>query len=543
MDKIKVLLIDDKPLSLSLDYFFEDREYNLPIIHEHAGSDRKYPELNENFELRWIATAVEGREYRDLSRIISSLSPEKLGEVGWIPEILCFDYALSGDEEAVENRDYPEKLLKTLSPLPRLRDYAISNGLKIPFSESYPETGTPKNEDNMGCYVGGLIFTTFSDHPCAPVALTRKGIDKTENTEASFFEWMLELESNGTFKRKGRPLPFWHELLCEGVKTLRDRIKLLLIEKVIKVSFEDLMGIEEGGEQKYITVKSRYNTVRLPLNGLFMDVPSDNRGIIASEWARNLIKDTYSKLNFDFDDFVKGKKLSESLWSAYESDLCEKRYRLSELLQKQSQNLSQNEKIELNQLKFEFGVEVKTYKKKEVYYCTKKTVDIKTNNYNDRARRWAVLMIMVRLFFFYNEVKDIWLKICKAEDVSPYLPYGFNEPPTKRAITIAIYPIPGSTAIIKRLWDESENKDLLRLNISELKKSKRQDKHNYGNLALNINDVLYGYSWKEDESIPKKEWHYGLLPGERFILQLYANDIGFSEKSWPEWLRKERFNE
>ncbi len=90
-DRIKILLIDDKPLSLAIDRSYDGRDYEVPSLDGYSDNKASGLTLSDYFEVRWLASAAEGREYRDLATGIADLSPRALGEEGWLPEILCFD--------------------------------------------------------------------------------------------------------------------------------------------------------------------------------------------------------------------------------------------------------------------------------------------------------------------------------------------------------------------------------------------------------------------------------------------------------------------
>ena len=106
-DKIRVLLIDDYPSSLEIEDEYEGRKCAFPVIY-----DPRIPELESYFELRWIATATEAREFRDLTSAVALRNPRALDQEGWVPEILCFDYALTKDQRPLVDREFPSHLLR-----------------------------------------------------------------------------------------------------------------------------------------------------------------------------------------------------------------------------------------------------------------------------------------------------------------------------------------------------------------------------------------------------------------------------------------------
>lgn len=286
VDRIRVLLIDDEPEHLQGDWKVNNKRirgtqlpgFRSPDSTSGSKEDRDSANVIINsFELRWVASVREARIFRDLSRQVQFRTPEQYRRCGWFPEIVVFDYAMSGNEKTVLERldkaKLPLELAEELSPLPSLKrlvgeDYEDIIG-KCP---QPPSTGQTLRQDNMGLYCGGLISTLFGNHPSVPVALTRKGSNKTVGTPAAFFEWFIEKESGGTFQRKGKPLPSWLELLGEGAFALRVRIRELVIAGLIRVSLHDLLELSENGTSPTIIhIDGGLSRRGLPLAGLFLD--------------------------------------------------------------------------------------------------------------------------------------------------------------------------------------------------------------------------------------------------------------------------------
>ena len=117
-DKIKILLVDDNPESLTLRDTVDGKQSDLPRI--------AAPELAPYFEVLWLATVEEVRNFRDSFLTVASASPELLGEVGVVPELLIFDYALSGIDLAVnERRAVGEHGYQKISPIPRHQNWIL----------------------------------------------------------------------------------------------------------------------------------------------------------------------------------------------------------------------------------------------------------------------------------------------------------------------------------------------------------------------------------------------------------------------------------
>src|SRR5258707_15121152 len=56
------------------------------------------------FEFRWIATASEAREFRDLSRLIGQRMPTEIGTHGWVRDFVVIDYMLLYSNGTVGSR-------------------------------------------------------------------------------------------------------------------------------------------------------------------------------------------------------------------------------------------------------------------------------------------------------------------------------------------------------------------------------------------------------------------------------------------------------
>lgn len=540
VDKIRVLLLDDNPASLNLIQWIDGVRYESPQVSDSATTDFDMPELDQLFDLRWLTSAAEAREFRDLSLLVSRTTPEALIREGWVPEIFCFDYALK-DDRSISERFFTEKLAHSLSPLPNLRRYVEACALSLPASSAVPHVEVAQGDDNYGCFAGGLIFTTFSDHPCGPVALTRKGSDKTVGTEASFFEWMLENEAHGTFQRKGRPEPQWRDLIPDGLRVLRSQIEGLARGSIIRVSLDDLIALTDSGSYQVLTIRSRYGLRRLPVAALFLDYKPWQREDAARSWAAGVLDKIFSGAEDGFrltlDDFIQGRNLAHILWTAYDGEESVRRVRLSELLSKQTGRrrpdaLTAEEASELEELKRHFGV--KAIETRAA--CGANYVDIRQERFTDRQKRWAALIIIVQLLARSVKVRN------KLEGAPGHAAgqdrydYSLCQPLQAADVYLALFPVARDPVILPFHQNNDPGavwgKPLTRLDDDRRAPSIRDDQRNWGSIALRVNDVLNGLPWKENPRQPEKAWTYGLMPGERQVLQHFAHSIGFGDDEW-----------
>ena len=408
-----------------------------------------------------------------------------------------------------------------LSPLLRLRDYAGSLNLSVPSPSPAPATNAPPNADNTGCYSGGLIFTTFADHPCAPVALTRKDPQTILNTEAHFFEWFLQQESNGTFDLKGQSEPLWNRLLLQGVRTLRIRIEQLARGNIVILSLSDLLALAETGTHPVLTVESRYGVRRLSVQALFLDQTPEKRASVAGKWAEDMLvgagvvtpfqvkgaqlTQEAEELAFKASrkDLTDAEKMTSTLWAAYtDDDLVRTRTLLSELFNKTKR--TPDEETELSRLVKYFGI--KDLKKARPA-CRKNCVDISCLEGTDKSKRWAALMIVVQLLALKARSQLQLEKINSEMGGASEPDASLLGPIQTDDVYLALYPVPQSPVVLP--FHEGTNPagnwsiELRRWRIDGVLPPSRRGSKDWGNLALHIPDVLEGNPWEED---PGKPW-------------------------------------
>jgi len=551
--KIRVLLIDDDPSFLEQEPMIEGKRHFVPCIYDQGSEDCGRPDLAELFDLRWLASAREAREFRDLSMAIAARSAVQLGIEGWVPEIVCFDYALTKDTRTVSERGYPAEVIGNLSPLLRLRSCAKAMELVMPAPAPVPDTGGAKGADNHGCFSGGMIFSLFSDHPCAPVALTRKGADKTVGQEAAFFEWMLEQESHQTFQRKGRPAPTWNDLLFDGVVALRTRLAQLARSGIVQIALDDLLELASQGDYPHLTIRSRYGRRSLPVQGLFVDhAPGKPRNQQAAAWAQGLLKEATAQLGSDthregafagtVDDLARGRELTRKLWDAYnDRELMEKRRALSLVVrdlksqQRALGSLSGEEKATVAA----FGVDLtKELAGRGRTECERQWMDIRHPDYSPRQKRWAALMLTLQVVQRRWAASKAWAALARQHGWR-----GTAEVLLRAAdrddVYMALFPLPKGPVVLP--WDAGKLPEECWQTLKELKSdgpvSARESGKGastgtrWGNLGLSVPDVLQGLGWTDDPVSPSGDGAHGFLPGERLVMQWYAEAL-YGSDDW-----------
>ncbi|MBW1996612.1 MAG: hypothetical protein JRJ29_01470 [Deltaproteobacteria bacterium] len=545
-DKIKVLLIDDNPTFLQVGDYVDPQTGRLyekqhcPVIQDQREGPDSRSNLKDLFELRWIASSVEAREFRDLALAIRAHSPLDLGKLGWIPEIVCFDYAMTKITTRVEERLHQD-IVPHFSPIIAMRELAESLNLSLSDLPDVPDTGAAHDADNQGCFSGGLIFTALSDHPCAPLAITRKGKEKTRGTEAAFFEWMLEHESYGTFMTKGRPAPDWNSMLFEAVSSLRKRIWQLAASNVIQISLDDLLKLASDQEQRTLTITSRYGRRCFPIDGLFIDIAEPDRSAEAGQWAREILESALghwgkgeakpAPYQESIKEIIDALAVSDELWNAWSSDKLLEHFELSRLIakaqktKKEGEELESEDKAALKKLCDLYGV-----KEEDIYSgrpeCSKGYVDIRYFDCSDKIKRWAITFSMIKLLAMRQKAVD---------NSRASIFRGKSNQEVMRLVAIKehdvyllIFPLAKNRLPLP--W-HNEDKNALGTWTNYLKRlgtGKSQKKSDWGDLGVSVPDVLAGKDWVS--SSPQSD--HGLLPTERQILKWYALSIGFEPNDW-----------
>ena len=503
IDKIRILLLDDEPGTLARNV--SGSKSWRPKLYE--PDDAVEPlGIKKHFELRWLAEPGEARQFRDLSAAISLKQPQRLLSDGFVPEIVCFDYALTGEPRAVEHRDHvPKDELEQISPLPALRRLAKSMGIPVSEMKGLPDSLQRQTRtDCYGLYVGVLLYDTFIDHPLAPVAVTRYPSQTiTENQDGQFFEWFLQTKHGETFSRRGRPAPSWEELIIEGVKTLQVRIRELFCANAIQVDLDDLMKMSRG-KHHVLTIGSRYGVRRLPVQGLFIgeqDIPD-----AASKWAKATFlakirgnsaserEQVVQELGLDV--IRRAITATEELWKARldqdnEHQLTRKRMRLSELMALKGNSDSKSE-LEILTKQFDADIQRDT--------CPKTAHWVRDiRNYDKEIQRWVVLFTVVRALHHSYVGRIQWQKHCKKEGWNGPAMTSLAPPLDFREIYVTLFPRAYQPIVIP--WEDPTSR--------------------WGNSlhrhAVRPNEVLQGK---------------GVSCLEQMLMRDYALSLGFTRAQW-----------
>lgn len=523
--KIHLLLIDDDPQFA----FWEARR--IPGVREWVSKEHQrtriptvrddspngnLPELGQYFEVKWLQSPQDIHQFRNLSLdLLHRDGPARLVEVGFVPEIVYFDFALSEHmttEFLTVEDDQP--LLEHVIPNFRLAKHhgVIPDRLRPRDDKSKlepPATGARNIMDSMGCYGGGLVVSMFNrQHPVAAIPTTRKRKQDLENTEAAFFTWLLEHEFRYVFNEMGRPAPAWYEMVPQAVKILRNQIADLALGNQIRLSLTQLLAYAAGDVprdevRRVLTFKSAFGERNLPLNGLFLDIPrGEQRDAEIQGCAQRLLEKLFGQIKNQrptLEDFQAAQTFADDLWEAYcAHDLFLRRVRLSQLTARKG-NLNNLETEELRDLEMEFQV----YGEEAQMAVEMRTCPKMEKSKQEIAKRWAALFNMVRVWKLYRERR----KNRHRDESTAFL----DDAPGKLDFLLVLFPLPKNVVLPMHNPDKNANSAW----DAELKR-------NAG--GLQITSLLDG-----SDSLPL---------ADKKLLQFYAQGIGLDlERDAPEWLK------
>jgi len=424
------------------------------------------------------------------------------------PEIIGMDYNLQ------KWTDTKARLTEQKS---RPRAYLAPGGTAQVFTNEYADTSSGKTEFSAG--FEGLVLGIFTSsllhhHPIGIVPMTSYG-DLLENVPEVRALHLISKEilhiDYSEFGVSGEDRS-WERVLKKGVKALRVRIEGLYETGNIVLSPSDLMNLAEVVNHPVLTIRTPYAVRRLPIEGLFIDLPVNERQLAIQKWAKDLM----CTVMMDCQELKKARELADEVWDAYNNnELIEARKNLSLLASRSDAGLEIDE-AEYARLREAFFVE----NNKAKTGC----VDIASfGDYSDRVRRWASLFItcnmLKRLIKIRKKVDSLQIN-----DVMDFYPTG--PVLTANDIFLALFPVPGSPLILP--WHSGEKidnstgwvKSMLRWKANSMVGNSR------GDLALNVNDLLAGDAWE-------KEGPYGLTASERLVLRGFAlDDQELTEADW-----------
>lgn len=536
MNKIQVLLIDDLP-KFALEYAEETTLTDIKV----AQKEREVPFIavkpySDFFELKWIQKKEDLLLYKKLCRVIEDrFSATGLGSVeGAVPEIVLFDYALTGHEDAnYLSEENDKNILAQLVPNYKLAQYwqKHQNETDLPTVDKIKINSTQisegLNDDNIGCIGGIIAVTQFRVHPCIGVATSRKTDANIQGRDVQFLEALVKEPNQFNFSLRGDALSNlnWKTLLSSAALLLRQRIESLLQSNKITLNLTQLLvykdKIPEELKNRIFTFQSAYGLRHLPLDGLFIDVEKNERDLAIIKWVSTLLN------NFNSVAYKTAMDTSTKLIKAYQSiPVVKNRIRLSELAVKlcNSETLDFTEKNEIEKLKTEFGIN-----DTQIVNCIKngdaensnlayKVIEYRKDKTNDNETNRLIVL------FTELQVHRVWQNFCEMNknaaldgQISTFL----KSPPTLDDLRAALFPIPMNPLVLPYhyhlLWDKS--------------KFKSKD-------PFDIWDKHIGRDMKDDKGIfYKTEYPKNISSGEKQLSANFALDIGLNCNYYPRWLK------
>jgi hypothetical protein len=515
---IRILLLDDNPKGLT-------DPQGIPRVTEDYEDDHFSAAW---YDVRWLATPGEAREFRDLSRQIALVDPIALGLEGWVPDLIVADYCLTagGANRPVSQRlAHQPDLIESSSAVAALRKLASRFGVRLYHECEEFMGGIPAEDENFGCFLGGLLLTTFSDHPCALVASTVRQRSDVHGSYTAFFQWALQDEGQGSL-RAGEKYGRWKPIIQAGVQRIRDRIVRLASASLLQISLEDLLALAAMEEQPTLAVSSRYGRRMYPVAGLFMDNPPENVTEAASEWANDVLQSAWEAQGtgasaHEFEETLsslhRGCELARQLWDAYcDDDRLGRRLRLSELLARDcgkglnKEPLTRVERRELSTLSTYFDVRDVS---RAVPACGRRFMDLRHLDFDDRAKRWAVLLITVRILHDRYRAVQIARNIRGQRERKTDIDPALEAPLTPNDLYLGLFPIAQTPVVLPWHTERSDPAASWSRYIKAL--------------GLDLKEILTGRGSRS------------ATPAERVVLRMFAESVGAEDNDWgpEEWKR------
>ena len=510
--RLRILIIDDNVEQAGGELLTHRRSETGRLV-SFPGVEKEQADL---FDVRWISNVSEAKEYLYLlGHVLGTPSASR----AWIPDVLCFDYALTQRTDSVQERfenvgDVNGLLYREVSPLPELRLLSRTapvldtsrppsiRGAKAP-GESSSESLERAGSDVRGCYVGSALVLSLGDHPVAPVPFTRHERVSVQGTGAEFLEWFLEDSFDYSFGSKYVKSPTWSGLLREALPRLRARLKDRMQEGRILLVLEDLLGLAQGDARSLSTMTVGFRSIwghrSMSAAALFADIEGSEAEVAAtiSEWARSILTDVlgdHSRLVPDL--LLAGFREADHIWKAYESPLVLHRDRLSEL-SSDTENLKREEWSELDRLSDDVFKVVPDGRggARSSERCTANVASVYDIGHpSDRVKRWAALILMVRLVVAWIHAKEEE-RVVRTLDEWDFL--------------LALHPLPSFPVVT--FFHETRQGVRSTAWGAAMRRWKEFGSEGERSLDLNLGAVLAGEA--------------ALLPGESLILDAHAREI------------------
>lgn len=588
-NKIKILLIDDNPFCKSskpedttgrelLKQFLgigdnkiseiQETDYGFPIYNINISGKNK--NLLKYFDLKWLYSTSSIKNYFNLTNVMENVfGSSALGVNGYIPDIVVFDYALTGNEENQPKGYRFDFINKKLNPNYKLEKIVIKE--KIAFgsqSSNFEWSTAEKNKDRLGLFAGGIIVERFRHNtPCFGIPATYWDSINLKKTEAGFFEWFLsgalrDVFSNPNLKGKTEEQKSWQIILDAGIREYRGSIIELIRLGKIHIDLIELMSLLNGeflvsnGERSVssFSFETIYGKRDIPLDGLFIDkeitsateIPKEldaisnkrtitERDVEIWNFLTDVVKIIIEKNNNEIKqtELAEAIKIADNLIKAVNSYDFRLRLSLSHYHSIVKSNLSLDafEAKMYNLCKEVFNIEtIKVKDKKNGDYISKEVLqkeeycfDTSFNQLQEESEklkrkntgRFVVFFMCVRLWKIYN---DYMYSIEEGEELAPNqnLAHFAKFPPNKNDLLLFLYPF----------WSN----DVILFNGSTMDKGASD--------AMKSRLTKCGIKWGEIVQKHGVDPTPIMNPGEHYITQAYASHFQFKSQTYiPGWLK------
>lgn len=386
------------------------------------------------------------------------------------------------------------------------------------------EVGASDLLDFDGLLIGVFYASIFHNHPVGFVPTTYKMASMP--LTVSNFQTMSEKILGVDFGFAGIERS-WENIVKAGVVSLRERIKNLWAQREIVLLPSELIALADGEEQEYLTIRTPHTermvegVRRLPIQGLFVDQEKGKgQSLAAQEWAEQ----TLDAAAVSAAEFRSAKDLAKILWDQYlnadKADLVGKREVLSTLALARVNGEPYDVELyeQLTQLfRAKWGKDGKSQRSR----IAANWYDIRYGDYSIGARRWATLMIIVKLIKRFYQLRmqvyaEVESTIGESIDVQSGPVLEVND------VLLALYPVASSPIVLE--WHEDKDPSSRGSNWSKALKDIAM---------LDVRQLLAGKGFRPDDRV------FGISPAERNVLfGVTLEEDGMKETDWrccSEW--------
>ncbi len=383
-----------------------------------------------------------------------------------------------------------------------------------------------------------------SDHPTAVVPMTNYGhvMENTRDVLAlhTISQGLLNINYS-EFGVSGKDRS-WHKILPTGVEAFRKRIELLAKSGKVVPTFRSLRELASQTGST-LEIDTRYGHRCWSISALFVDEPQpDRRGMKAESWALKRIEELATdRSNDDEDtsvgtailhDWARALDLARDLWTKYTNrELMKMRQRVSRIAwqlqagERTADSLSNEDNDALSH----FGV-VSSSLVSTSECRSEDCVDILSGDYSTRQRRWAALIIVVRVIHRRWEacgrIQDSIATLTEEEtDREERDHYQQMLARAKRLVNdediyLALFPIPTKPLILP--WDRKPPPTI---------SSQPRFKEVARKMRLSIENVLKSRLHHADAMDEEGSGGFGMDLGELRVMRSYASEWYLEQSS------------